>query len=274
MNDRPAPDPAPLEWLDAATVVSVDRVAYHRLLGYPAGVAPDGRARDLADMALDWYAAHGRPWCYLRQVTTLAVDGSTVTLDGEAFVARRMAKMLRVGAVGAVLVAVSAGPELEHEAAVRWKDEKPDEYFFLETAGSAIVERLLVDAGARLCAWAEPREVAVLPHDSPGYAGWSVADACRLLPLIGRSAAAGWPARLEALESGALRPKKSALAVFGLIRAHEGLTARPSSVPCHNCPAVSCQYRRAPYRTGAGAGDDADGEGRRAGVGAGPRTTN
>ena len=37
------------------------------------------------------------------------------------------------------------------------QEEKPDEYFFLETFGSAVVEHLITVAGARLCAWADVR---------------------------------------------------------------------------------------------------------------------
>jgi hypothetical protein len=242
---------SPVEWVERRPEVDVDRAAYYRLLGYPPGVIPEGLALELADMALAWFAAHSRPWCYVRDASSLAVNGATVVLDGEAFTARRLSKMLREGALGAVIVAVSAGPELEHEAAVRWKDEKPDEYFFLETAGSAVVERLLVDVGARLCAWAEPRGAAVLPHDSPGYAGWNAAEACHLLAVARRTRSVEWPGALEALDSGALRPKKSALAVFGLTRTRDGHGARASSVPCHNCPAPVCQYRRVPYRFGS-----------------------
>ena len=72
-------------------------------------------------------------------------------------------------------------------------------------------------AGARLCAWADSRDMAVLPHYSPGYSQWDVAEQSRLLRLI---AVRGTqlPGHLEALDSGALRPKKSQLAVFGLTR--------------------------------------------------------
>jgi hypothetical protein len=60
------------------------------------------------------------------------------------------------------------GPEVEAEAQRLWREEKPDEYFFLEIFGSAVVEHLVTITGARLCAWAEGRHLAVLPHYSPG----------------------------------------------------------------------------------------------------------
>ena len=60
--------------------------------------------------------------------------------------------------------------------------------------------------------------MAVLPHYSPGYPEWDIAEQPRLLELIRRARAARCPAAVEVLESGMLRPKKSLLAVFGLTR--------------------------------------------------------
>jgi len=84
--------------------------------------------------------------------------------------------------------------------------------------------------------------MAVLPHDSPGYPGWDVAEQGRLLGLL--QAAGNLPGNLEALESGALRPKKSLLAVFGLTRHTEGVRRLSETVACENCRLAACQYRR------------------------------
>jgi hypothetical protein len=48
------------------------------------------------------------------------------------------------------------------------------------------------------------------------------------------------------LESGALRPKKSLLAVFGLTKHTAHLQRLTELVPCENCSFNPCQYRRAP----------------------------
>ncbi len=53
----------------------------------------------------------------------------------------------------------------------------------------------------------------------PGVSGWDIAEQSRLLELF--QGAGNFPGNLEALESGALRPKKSLLAVFGLTRQTE-----------------------------------------------------
>ena len=48
------------------------------------------------------------------------------------FVSERLQTTLQQAeAESVILVAVSAGPELEREAQKLWLEEKPDEYFFL-----------------------------------------------------------------------------------------------------------------------------------------------
>ncbi|MEO5820541.1 MAG: hypothetical protein ABIT71_08545 [Vicinamibacteraceae bacterium] len=235
---------------DVRPAVQVDPAEYARLLGYPRGHRLEGRAAVLAAEAEAWYAEHGRPWIFAREAATLALDADGVRLDGRRFASARLRQSLvDAGAHGAVLVAVGAGPELEAEAARRWLDEKPDEYFFLEVYGSAVVEHLVTQAGARLCGWADALGLAVLPHDSPGYPEWDIAEQAALHGLL--TAESPLPGVLEVLESGALRPKKSLIAVFGLTRHVERLTHLRDLVPCERCAFTPCQYRRAPYRRGA-----------------------
>ena len=232
-----------MEWSDAHPEVAVQTAEYQRLLGYPRGHVLDGRARELADWARQWYAGHGRPWIYAREAQSARTDGASVEIEGVRFPSGVLRRRFEKAAAGsAVLAAVSAGPEIEREAQKLWREEKPDEYYFLEVLGSAVVERLTTMTGARLCAWAEGRKMAVLPHYSPGYPGWEVAQQSRLLRLL--KGAGKLPGNLQALESGALRPKKSLLAVFGLTRRTDGVRRLTEMVACEDCSLAACQYRR------------------------------
>ena len=202
-----------MQWTDTAPVIDVDPERYSRLLGYPRGHEMSDRAAELAAWARQWHAGHARPWICARE-----------TEPGSA-----------------VLVAVSAGAELEHEAQRLWRDEKPDEYYFLEVYGSAVVERLLEQARERLCAWAERDGRVVLPHRSPGYGGWDIAEQPALLARI----AGLLPSPVEALESGALRPKKSQLALFPLAARDERTARLAAAGSCQVCSMRNCAYRRA-----------------------------
>jgi hypothetical protein len=229
--------------------VNVLPAEYVRLLGYPHGWELEGRAQELADWARDWYAKNGRPWFYARQAEGFEFTGDSVRIEGVSFTSNRLQSTLRQAeAHGVLLVAVGAGPEAEEEARHRWEEEKPDEYFFLEVFASAVVEHLATATGARLCDWAEQHEMAVLPHYSPGYPEWDVAEQSRLLELIQQTRKEPFPSPVEVFDSGMLRPKKTLLAVFGLTRHTERLRRLTDLVRCENCSFGPCQYRRAPYR--------------------------
>jgi hypothetical protein len=230
--------------ISLAPDVNVAPAEFQRLLGYPRDYVLEGRALDLADEARAWYARHGTPWIYAREAASIAVEGATIRIEGEAFHSTRLARTLsNAEAEGAVLVAVGAGPEVEEQTQKLWNEEKPDEYFFLEMFSSAVVEHLTTLAGARLCGWADSVGRAVLPHYSPGYPEWDIAEQPRLLELFRPSL----PYPLEVLESGMLRPKKSLLAVFGLTRRIDKVRRLTDLVPCQNCSFHPCQFRRAPY---------------------------
>ena len=232
-----------MEWTETHPEVEVAAAGYQRLLGYPPGHQLHGRSRELAGWARAWYAEHGRPWVYARQAECARTDVASVEIEGVRFSGGGLRRRFeRAAADTAILAAISAGPEIEREAQRLWREEKPDEYYFLEVLGSAVVERLTAITGARLCAWADSRQMAVLPHYSPGYPGWDVAQQSRLLGLL--NAAGKLPGKLKALESGALRPKKSLLAVFALTRHTEGARPLTGLVACGNCSLAACQYRR------------------------------
>jgi hypothetical protein len=143
---------------------------------------------------------------------------------------------------------VSAGPQCEAEARRLWDDSRPDEFFFLEVFGSAVVESLVAAVSYRLCAWADEEGLAVLPPYSPGYPEWDVSDQQRLLAVIQGGGRLGRPAEIRALDTGMLVPKKSLLAVFGLTRDVASVRRLTSLVPCETCALPGCRYRRAPHR--------------------------
>ena len=239
-----------ISFFDTSPDTAVLPAEYQRLLGYPRGWELKERALELAEGARSWYAAHGRPWVYAREAeTSELLEGDVVVIDGVRFTSPRLHKLLtEAGANSVVLAAVSAGAELEEEAQRRWQAELPDEYFFLEVFGSAVVERLTTVAGARLCAEADAVGLAVLPHYSPGYPGWEITEQQRLFELIRAGNGEPLPGPLEVLWSGMLRPKKSQLAVFGLTSQRAGIRPLTELVPCANCTLRGCAYRRAPYR--------------------------
>lgn len=239
-----------LEWIDTQPDVSVQESEYRRLLGFPANHVLEGRSRELAGWAREWYQANGRPWIYARQTDQLELEEARIRIDGAALTPVRLRNRISASeAHSVVLVAVTAGRECERMAQQLWEESKPDEYFFMETFGSAVVEHLVTTTGARLCAWAEQAGMAVLPHDSPGYPGWDILEQAGLWKLIQTNRKGALPGEIQVLPSGMLQPKKSLLAVFAITRHVGKARSFASLVPCEECSIPRCQYRRAPYRT-------------------------
>jgi hypothetical protein len=231
--------------------VEVSEAEYQRLLGYPKSRRLEDRARELADGARQWYAENGRPWICAREISALEWNGDQLRLDGMECASRRLQTIFsEAEAHSAVLVAVSAGSECEQHARLLWDEEKPDEFFFLESFGSAVVEQLVALANGRICGWADENKMAALPHFSPGYSGWDISGQIPLWSLFRRHFTAGFPGDLEVLESGMLKPKKSLLAVIGLTRNLEKARRFMRLIPCHDCSLPGCNYRRAPFRRG------------------------
>ena len=152
------------ELADSVPIVAVEEAEYRRLLGYPKAHVPGARAAELAVGARRWYAENGKPWVYMREVELRISDGA-LQLDGVEFNSSQLHGHLRnAGAERALLLAVSAGSGCEEQARQLWAEEKPDEYFFLEIFGSAVVEHLVATSSGRICELAERDNLLTVPH--------------------------------------------------------------------------------------------------------------
>jgi len=236
------------EFFDQQPAIVVQETEYKRLLGYPPDFSLEGRARELADRTREWYASHGHPWIYARDARIEVASGALRIEDAGMASPRLREQLIAAQAGEAVLVALSAGRECEEEARRLWEEEKPDEYFFMEVYGSALVESLVATARGRICRWADGQRMAVLPHYSPGYPGWDIKDQARLFEVIRGQKGWEWPKSLQVMDTGMLQPKKSMLAVFGITRRLDLVRNLADLIPCESCSLPGCQYRRAPHQ--------------------------
>jgi hypothetical protein len=179
-----------------------------------------------------------------------ALSEGQFVIDGVPFNSKRVfERLVNAGAHSALIVAVSAGKNCEEQAAQLWKEEKPDEYFFMEMYGSAVVENLITTTGARICAWVDQQRMAVLPHYSPGYPEWNISEQQKLFRLINQgNTKAVLPDDIHVMESGMLNPKKSLFAVFGITKHLDKVEHLSKLIPCENCSLEGCRYRRVPYK--------------------------
>jgi len=237
------------ELTDTQPDCRVPEVEYLRLLGFPRQHILVDRARELADWARAWFTQHGRPWVYARQTDRIEFADNFFRVNDTEFSSKLLREQFTTTqARHAVVIAVSAGRECEEQAHALWLDGKPDEYFFLEMFGSAVVEHLITTANGRICAWADSQGLAALPHHSPGYSGWNVSEQTKLWNVLRTGVASAWPGELAVMESGMLQPKKSLLALVGLASDRTSAAALARFVPCETCTLADCQFRRAPYK--------------------------
>ena len=237
------------EILDIQPAINVLDSEYVRLLGYPASHQLDKRAQELMQISRDWYAQNGQPWIYARPSERFELLENAFKIDGIEFHSKYLLNQFKKSMTDRVmLVAVSAGPQCEEQARRLWLEHKPDEYFFMEMYGSAVVEHLIASTGARFCAWADQHEMAVLPHYSPGYSGWDIKAQNTLLSLLEQSVTATFPEEMTVMETGMLTPKKSLLAVFGLTQDVSLTKTFDKLIPCENCALPNCAYRRADFK--------------------------
>ncbi|HRP06469.1 MAG TPA: hypothetical protein PLV87_16265 [Opitutaceae bacterium] len=184
-------------------VPEISEACFRRFLRLPASRPMEGPLEENATFVRNWYATHARPWIVSAHVA-LSVEGENLLVDGEAFPSGQLAARIGDRRSG-FLIAVSAGPEAEEEAASRWHADEPDLYYFIECYASAVVETLLRNTCTRLGSkefWC------------PGYREWPLAQMPRLLDLLTRKVTL--PGPLRVLESGMLMPRKSQVALVPL----------------------------------------------------------
>lgn len=176
-------------WKEWQAHPEVPDATYKRFLRYPPARTLEGPLAENAAWAREWYAEHGRPW------------SAGVQVDGVW--RERLRGHVSEGET-VVLVAASAGPEAEAEAARRWEADEPDRYFFLHCFAAAVVDELLATARRRLGA---------TEHRCPGYLGWAVEENIPLRNVLNEVSALAGP--LDVLNTGMLQPKLSQIAVCG-----------------------------------------------------------
>jgi len=238
-----------LEFLDTCPDTNVQEAEYKRLLGYPKDHVLGGKPKELVDSTCKWYNENCKPWIYVRQIENLELSNGRFCINGIEFTSKRVYEQLaEAEAHNVVVVAVSAGKNCEGRARQLWKEEKPDEYFFMEMYGSAVVEHLIANAAGRICAYADQTMMAALPRYSPGYPEWDILEQHKLFEVILKGKKHEFPEEINVMQTGMLSPKKSLLAVFGITKNLEKAQRDANLIPCENCSLQNCRYRRAPYR--------------------------
>ena len=191
---------------------------YHRLLGYPRGPRLD-RARPrigrlgagVVRPATDGPGFMPAKPDSLRNRRTVR-SASTASRSPAGVCSRRCEE---AEAHSAILVAAGAGPEAEETPDRLWREEKPDEYFFLEVFGSAVVEHLSPPP-VRVCAPGRKRGDGRAAALQPRLWEWDIAGTSRGCCADRRSGAHALPGSWKRWPPALCVPRNRNWAVFGL----------------------------------------------------------
>ena len=192
---------------------TVPDALYRRHLGVPAAATLEPVLADRTEHARAWFAAHAQPFLVSRELGIQRIVYAVIHLTDQTQLHSAMlaSGFARAGVDQLVAVGITAGQAVDDRIDHLWQSGHPDEAMFLNAYAIAAVEHWRDEAKRQLQqVFAEERRT-VLPHYSPGYDGWGLADQARLFRLL---QAEGSPLRL--LDSGGLLPHKSTLAVYGV----------------------------------------------------------
>ncbi len=228
----------PIAITSAELAERIDDAEYRRLLQQHGEL--DGQLAQIAAESRSWLAAHARPGIWLQRIEVEGIQGQNVQLSGRiSLIGWTLASALE-NAHAVVAMAATVGPEVDRRVAELW-EHRPDAAWALDRLAAAGAEHLIAHVGATLCQEHEPEGISVLPPLSPGCAGWRIED----LPTIFSAVASAHPDLGVALtEEGALRPKASVVAMYGLTRAETAWEADPAVRSCRHCHLQHCDYRR------------------------------
>lgn len=197
--------------------LEVPDIYYRRHLGLPVGADLDDHLVELTEHARAWYRENSTPWTASRQIAIDEISGDVIHLEGGIELASPVLAegLTHANANELVVVAATAGKGVDERIAAHWEAEHPEEAMFLNSYAIAAVEHLRWTLGEHLSQTFRERGMTVLPHYSPGYEGWDLADQHTLFALIDESGDAK-ENPLKILESGCLLPMKSTLAAYGI----------------------------------------------------------
>jgi len=156
----------------------------------------------------------------------IQLDG--VSLGVESVVFQRLAGANRVA-----LLACTAGPGIEQEAARLIAAGELLQGYVLDVLGSLVAEATAERVHQAIRAVAEAEGLSVTNRYSPGYCGWPVEDQQRLFSML----PAGF-CGIELLSSSLMRPLKS---VSGLVGIGPDVRFVPHS--CGDCDSTACPRR-------------------------------
>lgn len=168
-------------------------------------------SRQMAELAETLAVPQGWTWC--GPVVRADPDGTVLIGSGLAFQSHTLERLLR-GAVEAVIVLVTIGPDLERRAHELVGLEQYVEGLLLDTAGWVAIDALFKSLRRHLATEARARGLRLTGRLAPGFADWGLEQQQILFSAFGEV-----PVAVRLTEACVMLPRKSASGLYGLVPA-------------------------------------------------------
>jgi len=183
-----------------------DSALFNANMGMPRQSEHTGVLKDQIEFCLDWIRRHGKFWIRIREVDPASREKLYRECDSRA--KSGLQRFLRNARNGTLHWMVGGPhPELTDEIQRRWNEEKPDEFYLLDTMATTFVQLLLRDQAGK------QREYGAIYFYSPSVVCGENSDPHFLLNALSLPGDRG-ELPFSVMESGMLKPKHSRMVLF------------------------------------------------------------
>jgi len=224
----------PITFLNTKHELTIDRAHYIRRLGYPKNHDISEEVEASMQWAHQWYVENGTPWMQIYEVDVVLKDRK-LYVDGIVINSEKVFHRFQKHQVQkAMLLAMTAGAEVDVKITNLWSSDYPDRSFFLETFSASVTEALVSFAVDYIDQWTAIKNQSALSRYSPGYPGWELKDQFKLMEIIARKEN---KIPITIGETALLSPLKSQLAFIGI---HTSKESKNIDIACTKCSFNNC----------------------------------
>lgn len=226
-----------LSFLGKQHQLKIDKAHFIRRLGYPKDYEVSEEIKQSMQKAVDWYNKNGTPWLAIFEVDVNLKDDKICLNNIEVHAPKVHKRFQKYSVRKALLIATTAGGNVDTKAAELWNSDLPDTAFFLETFAACVTETNINFAVEYIKNWTAQKGMNSLSRYSPGYPGWDLKEQFLLMDVISKT---NTIIPITINENALLSPLRSLLSLVGI---YQGKQEKEVSNECKQCNFIDCKCK-------------------------------
>lgn len=219
--------------------LTIDKSHYVRRLGYPKDYEVSEDIEESMKCAAEWYQEHGDPWLQIYEVD-IDLKDEKIYLNGiETQAPKVYSRFKKHHVEKALLIASTAGINVDKESMKLWSLNCPDTAFFLGTYAASVAESLVNFAITYCKDWCHKKGMKTLSRYSPGYPGWDLKEQFLLMDIIQKESKEPIPITIS--ETSLLTPLKSQFSLVGVYNGE--ISEKQIDIECAQCTFIDCSCK-------------------------------